>query len=177
MHKLNSNIVSNNNQEPLIKLDINGNEIKDGWEVIPLSNFGKGTYIFLGSQLCRLNQEHIYMGKSTMIRYKGFNVHTGKNVIDKIDVKYDIIHVPIIKKKIYQVIDIIKEGKDEYLTLMDSDGNIREDFKLFSFQEIDQLIKDLRQILKEDRIECYLTLGQFKDEQEFILDVTEGDQV
>ncbi|CDW80362.1 UNKNOWN [Stylonychia lemnae] len=114
---------------------------------------------------------------TAQICYIGYNVYNGQEIKTKFEKEAQIVHVPIIKKKTYQVIDINLEGQTQYLIMMDSDGNIREDFKLYSIPQIDEQIMNMKSKMKEGNNDQNITLGQFKEQPEFIVSVNQSDDV
>ena len=68
------------------------------------------------------------------------------------------LRVPIVTKTTYTLVDIIND--DRYVTMMDDDGNIREDLKIDS-----ELYNKLEQYLDKDNIILLTCITAMKNEK------------
>ena len=72
------------------------------------------------------------------------------------------LRVPIVTKTTYTLVDIINDtiNNDRYVTMMDDDGNIREDLKIDS-----ELYNKLEQYLDKDNIILLTCITAMKNEK------------
>merc|ERR1711990_456430 len=63
----------------------------------------------------------------------------------------DMIPCPVVKKTEYTCIDVNDEG---FLSLLDKDGNMKEDLKCENYEHLKNLEKQIREIVEAGKKEC-----------------------
>ncbi len=125
-------------------------------------------FIVLGGHPCKIKGIHkIRSGfKSTKTIVVGSNIFTGKEHSQNF-LSYAMVEVPIIKRIEYSLIGI----EDNFASLMDKEGNLREDLKLPSSKEKGDLTEKIINAFEANQTVIVTVLEAL--EQEMIVDLKE----
>jgi translation initiation factor 5A len=96
---------------------------------------------------------------SAKCNFTGIDIFTGKKY-EEISPSTDTVYVPVITRKEYGLVDI---SGDDFCTLMDEEGNCREDIKLPDIPE--GFARTIRQNFESGKSYSVVLLSSMKHEQ------------
>ena len=117
----------------------------------------KGSYIVLKDRPCKVvDFKHFKVGKhgSAKTNITAIDIFNGKKY-EQLSPASHTVQVPEIKRTPYTLIDIDKDG---YLTLMDKQGNSRQDLKLPDETEEDQKLSERIKAAHDEGKELIITV-------------------
>jgi hypothetical protein len=121
--------------------DVDGNSEIDGFFELPvpalhLTYKGAPKFVMLRDQPVKLNQVRMKKKSTNMgndrIELKGHHIETGKLYVDTI---VGTVDVPVLKVKFTKFLLLDVDSSDGNVTLMDSNGNVKEDAFLATSRE------------------------------------------
>ena len=96
---------------------------------------------------------------SAKCNFTAIDIFTNKKY-EEISPSTDTVYVPVVVRREYSLVDI---SADDYCTLMDEDGNCREDIKLPEFPE--GFAREIRQKFETGKQYSVVLLSSMKMEQ------------